>query len=227
MPHVRTKLLLLIIATLFATGVSFWDAPYPSELRLQHLPTVIGLAGLGWAVERNWLRPASVLCLLAFLWLHVIAARWIYSYVPYDQWAVQLCGTSISKMFGWKRNHFDRLVHLASGLLFVPPVWESLQRQGLQSESWTAGVSVSVVLAIGAIYEVVEWTISMLFAPEYAESYNGQQGDMWDPQKDMALAGIGAMITAAYLLFRLKTSDPAPARIPPASSSSANSPARP
>lgn len=31
-------------------------------------------------------------------------------------------------------------------------------------------------------------------SPEDAENYNGQQGDMWDAHKDMALALIGAMM---------------------------------
>lgn len=192
---------LLLIATLVATAASFWEAPYPAELRLQHLPTVIGLVCLGVAIERHWLSASSAICLLAFLWLHLIGARWIYSFVPYDSWAEALCGKSLSTVFGWKRNHYDRLVHLASGLLFVLPVWESVQRQGLTSRSWLAVLSISVVLAIGAVYEVVEWAIAMIFAPQYAESYNGQQGDPWDPQKDLALAGLGAMISATVLVM--------------------------
>lgn len=192
---------LLLIATLISTAASFWDAPYPSELRLQHVPTVFGLVCLGVAIERNWLSASSAVCLLTFIWLHLIGARWIYSFVPYDSWAEALCGKSLSPIFGWKRNHYDRLVHLASGLLFVLPVWESVQRQGLTSRSWLAVLSISVVLAIGAVYEVVEWAIAIIFAPHYAESYNGQQGDLWDPQKDLALAGLGAIISATLLVM--------------------------
>jgi putative membrane protein len=33
------------------------------------------------------------------------------------------------------------------------------------------------------------------------KSYNGQQGDIWDPQKDLAMAFIGSVISAA-LVFR-------------------------
>ena len=169
---------------------------------MQHIPTVVAIMGLWVVVERNWLHPISVLCLLAFLWLHIIGARWIYSFVPYDQWSERISGTSFAEMFGWKRNHYDRFVHLASGLLFVPPIWELLQRRGLTGSGGVAIVSVSVVLAIGAVYEILEWTISMLFAPAYAESYNGQQGDLWDPQKDLALAGLGAIVMAGWLLGR-------------------------
>ncbi len=196
---------LLLVATFVATAGSFWEAPYPSELRLQHVPTVFGLVCLGIAIARSWLSPSSIMCLLVFLWLHLIGARWIYSFVPYDQWSEQLCGTSLSAIFGWKRNHYDRFVHLASGFLFVPPAWESIQRQGLTSRWWTASLAISVVLAIGAIYEIVEWAIAMLFAPHYAESYNGQQGDLWDPQKDLALAGLGAIISAVFLITSRRT----------------------
>ncbi len=201
MPHTRSRLLILLVATLAATAASFWEAPYQSELRLQHVPTVVGLIGLWCVVETRWLSPVDVLCLLTFLWLHLIGARWIYSYVPYDRWAIWWCGTSLSDLCGWQRNHYDRLVHLASGVLFVPPVWEFVQRRGLTGSGVIAAVSVSVVLAIGAAYEILEWTISLLFAPAYAESYNGQQGDLWDAQKDLALAGAGALVMAAWLAF--------------------------
>lgn len=35
-----------------------------------------------------------------------------------------------------------------------------------------------------------------------ADAYNGQQGDPWDAQKDMALAGLGALTTAIWLRLR-------------------------
>jgi len=199
MPSNQKLLGMLLVATLIATAASFWEAPYPSELRLQHVPTVIGLLGLGIVAHRGTLSTSSIVCLVAFIWLHLIGARWIYSFVPYDQWCEQLCGMSPSEVFGWKRNHYDRLVHLASGILFVPPAWELIQQQGLTNRWWTAGLSIAVVLAIGAIYEIVEWAIAMLFAPHYAEAYNGQQGDLWDPQKDLALAGLGAILSVIYL----------------------------
>lgn len=208
MSSTQKRLWLLLVVTLFATAASFWEAPYPSELRLQHAPTVFGLVCLGVAIHRSWLSPASVVCLLAFLWLHLVGARWIYSFVPYDRWCEAVCGRSLSEAFGWKRNHYDRLVHLASGLLFVLPVWESIDRQGLTSRWGLAALSISVVLAIGAVYEVIEWAIAMIFAPHYAESYNGQQGDLWDPQKDLALAGIGAISSAAILVLAKRANPP-------------------
>jgi putative membrane protein len=39
----------------------------------------------------------------------------------------------------------------------------------------------------------------MTFAPDWAEAYNGQQGDIWDPQKDMALAAAGSILAAGVV----------------------------
>ena len=37
----------------------------------------------------------------------------------------------------------------------------------------------------------------MILAPDQAEKYNGQQEDIWDPQRDMMLGMIGAVISMA------------------------------
>lgn len=176
-----------------ALPASFLDAPYPEELLLQHAPTVAGLLLLGFLHVRYRLHPLSFGCALGFWALHIIGARWIYSFVPYDEWTRSLMGRSLSETFDWQRNHYDRLVHFASGLLGAPPSWEFLNRIGLRPIA-AAWISVALVLAAGAVYEIVEWQIAVRMSPETAESYNGQQGDIWDPQKDMALALLGALM---------------------------------
>jgi putative membrane protein len=50
------------------------------------------------------------------------------------------------------------------------------------------------------LYEVFEWLLTLLLSPKDADSYNGQQGDMWDAQKDMGLALLGS---SAVLLTRV------------------------
>ena len=56
-------------------------------------------------------------------------------------------------------------------------------------------------------YEVFEWQLTLWLSGDAAENYNGQQGDVWDAQKDMALAMLGATLSAAYLLVFKKTKD--------------------
>ena len=50
------------------------------------------------------------------------------------------------------------------------------------------------------IYELFEWLLTIIVSSEAANNYNGQQGDMWDAQKDMALAFVGSTISALLAL---------------------------
>jgi putative membrane protein len=134
--------------------------------------------------------------------LHVVGARWIYSNVPYEKWCDSLFGAGPQEWFGWIRNHYDRLVHLAFGLLMPLPIAEAAMRFGGLSRRWALFTAISVVASASAVYEVFEWLLAIVAAPEYAEHYNGQQGDIWDGQKDMALAIAGSLIAAIPLALR-------------------------
>lgn len=192
---------ILIGLLLVTVPLSFIGAPYPQELLLQHTATVFGLACLAAAVIFASATKLSFACVWIFLALHIIGARWIYSYVPYDDVAKYLTGTSVSEAFGWQRNHYDRLVHFASGVLGVPPASELLQKYANMRPLGAAVMGIACVMTIGALYEIFEWQIAVRLAPAQAEAYNGQQGDVWDPQKDMLFAWLGSMVSAA-LLFR-------------------------
>lgn len=193
--------LALVGLTAFAVPLSFVAAPYPVELVLQHVPTVLGLFLL--AISVIWFHPSKVsfYCCLTFLWIHIIGARWTYSFVPYDDAIRFLTGSSLSETFGWQRNHYDRMVHFFSGLLGLPPFSDFLQSFCRLRPTDAALLAMSCVLAVGAVYEIIEWQVAMTFSPATAESYNGQQGDVWDAQKDLALAWLGAIL-AVPLIFR-------------------------
>ncbi|MDO9361846.1 MAG: DUF2238 domain-containing protein, partial [Sphingopyxis sp.] len=136
-------------------------------------------------------------CIVAFMALHTLGGRYAYSNVPYDDWARALTGTTMSDAFGWTRNHYDRLVHFAFGALSVVPVAEIALRWGGLSRRGAAFTVLGWVLAISCLYEIFEWLLTIVAAGETADRYNGQQGDMWDAQKDMALATLGAILVMA------------------------------
>ncbi len=183
-----------LIITSLAIQASFVAAPYPTELVLQHLPTLVGLTAL--LIATSWFNVSrtSFCCSIVFLWIHIVGARWIYSFVPYDTWSASLTGYTISDTFGWKRNHYDRMVHFASGILGLPLFSECLQAFLRLKPLPSALIAMSGVLSVGAAYEILEWQIATVVSPAMAESYNGQQGDIWDPQKDLVLAWLGAII---------------------------------
>ncbi|HVK21867.1 MAG TPA: DUF2238 domain-containing protein [Actinokineospora sp.] len=186
-----------------AVAIATWWAPrWPAEQALHGSLTVIGLALL----LSFWRRlPArSFVLVLTFLTLHTIAARWLYSFVPYDDWTDSLLGFRLSETFGWQRNHFDRLVHFAYGVCAASVLFAYFRENRGWRPRFAALVSVEVVLSTSAVYELFEWVIAVLLSPEAAEAYNGQQGDIWDAHADMALALGGAMIASVVSWMRAR-----------------------
>lgn len=197
---------LLLVVFLLVWGASCISPPYPKYFYLHHVPTVPALLVLIWAWRKWNVSAVSMACILGFLTLHVLGARYLYSYVPYDRWAETLIGVNLSRVFGFERNHFDRLVHLAFGVLLALPAARFASRVLCLSDGWSALFAWQLVLSWSAVYEVLEALIALVMAPDWAESYNGQQGDLWDAQKDMLLAAAGATLTSsAFWLCRTGT----------------------
>ena len=174
-------------------------APYPGQLVLQHVPTVAALIAFPFLARRFPVTDVAAACWTIFLLMHIVAARYSYSFVPYDRWAQRLLGTDITKHFGFRRNHFDRLVHFSFGLVWVRPMWEVLVRYVRVPRKAAYYVAFEFVLATSLLYELVEWGVALVLDPADVEAYNGQQGDMWDAQKDMFCALCGATVAVAVL----------------------------
>ncbi|MFZ5724775.1 MAG: DUF2238 domain-containing protein [Pseudomonadota bacterium] len=189
-PPAQRRLIGLLLALLLIAQI---DQPYPEVALLQHLPTMLLIVASPWLLRRWPLSTAAVACIALFLALHTLGGRYAYSNVPYDDWARALTGATLSDTFGWTRNHYDRFVHFAFGALSVVPVAEvARRRSGLGARGAMLAV-LGWVLSVSALYEVFEWLLTLFAAGETADRYNGQQGDMWDAQKDMALAALGAV----------------------------------
>ena len=194
-PKPQRWLLGLLLVLLLLAQV---DQPYPEVALLQHIPTVLLLIASPWLLRRWPLSTASVACIVAFLALHTLGGRYAYSNVPYDDWARSLTGSTLSEAFGWTRNHYDRLVHFGFGALSVVPVAEIARRWGGLGRRGAVLTVLGWVLAISCLYEIFEWLLTIVAAGETADRYNGQQGDIWDAQKDMALATLGAVLMLPF-----------------------------
>lgn len=184
-----------ILAAFFILwAISCIHVPYPEYFALQHLPTVLAVVGLVVADRRLHIGRASFTLVVLFLLLHVLGARYIYSYVPYDDWSQRLFGFRLNERFSLVRNHYDRLVHFCFGLLLVWPVWRVFEGYARLTALTSAAMALMSILAMSAVYEIIEWALAMTLAPDWAEAYNGQQGDIWDAQWDMALAWLGSIL---------------------------------
>lgn len=195
-PAAQRRMIVLLVAAIVAANI---DQPYPDLAPLQHGPTVLLALAAPWLLRRWPLSNGAVGCILLFLLLHTLGGRYIYSYVPYDLWARAVSGHDISGTFGFARNGYDRLVHFAFGALLTAPFAEAARRYGVMRMGWSLAFAFAAVGLVGALYEIFEWLLSVVAAGQTADWYNGQQGDMWDPQKDMAAAQIGSILALIWL----------------------------
>lgn len=177
---------------------------YPRDQLLQQIGTVTGLVFLHVAGRRWRVSSGACSAFAFFLLLHVVGARWVYSYVPYDDGLDALFGFRPGDVWHWQRNHYDRFVHAAYGVLALPIFAGAAERVLGVTRRAAVLVAWLAIAATSALYELGEWTVALVAAPERALTYLGQQGDPWDAQADMALAIAGASVTGAWLVFRAR-----------------------
>lgn len=192
----QQALLLLFLAFFAASCIK---PPYLQFLLMQHVPTILAALLLGYLSNRFSISRLSFTSIILFLALHTLGARYLYSYVPYDEWSEKLLGINITETFGFRRNHYDRLVHFSYGLLLAVPIQEFERRHLRLSLALSSVLAIECILATSAGYEVIEWLVAVVFTPEWADQFLGQQGDMFDGQKDTALATAGAILSISVL----------------------------
>ncbi|MND62749.1 DUF2238 domain-containing protein [Acinetobacter calcoaceticus] len=178
--------------------------PLEFEAYLLHqVGTVFMLVLLFIIFKKIGLDFLSFTLYLLFLLIHIIGAHYLYSYVPYNDWIQQVFYFNLDQYMGWSRNMYDRLVHLAYGVLLYPLIYRVFQVWLPTARPFTLFLLViQFVMASSVFYELIEWAIAIGLSPEEAENYNGQQGDMWDAHKDMLLATIGAIIYGVAALIK-------------------------
>jgi putative membrane protein len=189
-----------LAAVLVGIPLSAWGALYPPNTWLQIGPIFVIVAFLWRTLKKHPLSNNSVNWIMGFLLLHLFAARWSYSFVPYSDWSRALTGISIDAFLGFERNMFDRLVHFAYGLCFAGPIIEICRRYLAMSWKVSIWVMLLFILGTGGFYEIFEWLLSITMDPAAADAYNGQQGDLFDPQQDMLIASFGSIL--GFWLFR-------------------------
>ncbi len=187
----------IAVLSLFTIFLVLWlyDPPFELHAAIHVIPTWIAVVILLASIWFFPLSNNSFVLLIGFLSLHVLGTRFIYSFVPYDEWSLQVFGATISETFQLHRNHYDRVVHFSYGLLIAPVARELIVRLTHVSSPWSHLAAIQFILASSALFELAEWGGAVYLAPEFADSYLGQQGDAWDAHKDMALAAAGSVLS--------------------------------
>jgi putative membrane protein len=171
---------------------SAWRPWHPQDWMLENVPVVAAVAFAAWIYFRVQFSRSSWILVFLFLCFHEIGAHYTYSEVPWRQWLSTLTGTEL--MPG--RNHFDRAVHFLYGFLLVVPLRELLSHFLKLPRLWSWLIPVDIILSTSLIYELIEWGAAVAFGGDLGQAYLGTQGDPWDAHRDMALAGLGAIVAA-------------------------------
>jgi putative membrane protein len=103
-----------------------------------------------------------------------------------------------------KRNHYDRVIHFSFGFLLLYPMRELLMRSARAHKQWAIWLSVAALAALSSFFEIIEAIVAQVVRPDLGTAYLGTQGDIWDAQKDMAAAFVGALLAALCLTWAPK-----------------------
>lgn len=133
----------------------------------------------------------SYLLICVYLCLHVYGSKYTYADNPFGFWLQDAMDLS--------RNHYDRIVHFSFGFLLAYPMREMFLKW-LKFPSWVAWMlPIEITLSVSAFYELIEWAVADLFFKAQGEAYLGTQGDIWDAQKDIFLAFMGAILATSIV----------------------------
>lgn len=155
-------------------------------------PGIAGMVALAIAFKRFPMSRMVYVCVFVHVLILVYGGYYSYAKAPLGFWA--------QETFGFTRNHYDRIGHLALGFFPAFIIKEILLRvTPLRLGGWLTFLVLSVVLAIGAFWELVEWWTALVLDPAGGDKFLGSQGDIWDAQWDMFLALVGASISLTLL----------------------------
>ena len=158
---------------------------------LEVFPAVLAAPILVATWSRFPLTPLLYRLILLHALILMLGGHYTYAEVPLGFW--------MQEAFGFARNHYDRIGHLAQGFIPALLAREVFRRViPLRRGAWLFYLVVSACLGISAFYEFIEWWTALL-SGEAADAFLGTQGDPWDTQWDMFLCMTGA-ISALLLL---------------------------
>ncbi|WP_107948674.1 DUF2238 domain-containing protein [Lysinibacillus parviboronicapiens] len=189
--HLKIHLTLLFIVI----GVFIWSIIKPVsylDWLAEVSPGVIAIITVTAIYHKFRFTTLSYFIIALLSILTFIGGHYTYSEVPLFNW--------LKEEFHLQRNHYDRFGHFLKGLMAIVVREILLHKTQLAKGAWLSGITISIMLAIAALYEIIEWLSTKISKGGHvSKDFLGMQGDKWDAQWDMFLALIGTILT--LLLF--------------------------
>jgi putative membrane protein len=187
-----TRYQLVLLGLLGVAWVAFAISPNERQNWLLENALVAVFAPLVIVTARYFrLSDLSYTLIALYLVLHLAGSHFNYSEVPF--------GFTLGRWLGTERNLFDRLVHFCFGFLLAYPMRELFHRIASVRGFWGYFLPLDLTLSLSALYEIVEWLVAEAVDPGAGAAFLGSQGDQWDAQKDVALAGLGALLAMSVI----------------------------
>jgi putative membrane protein len=201
-PEKRRRIPVACLALFVSTWFVLAIAPvYRADWVLENLLTFFFVPALVLSYRRFQFSDRAYVQMTIFLVLHTVGSHYTYSEVPLGDW--------MREALGLARNHYDRIIHFSFGLLMLVPVREATMRRAHRLRSGMQGLlSFAVVTSLSVLFELIEWIVASIADPQAGIAYLGTQGDVWDAQKDMACACVGAifaLLAEPWIPRRLRT----------------------
>ncbi len=158
---------------------------------MEVFPVLLVVPVLWWTRDRFPLTPLLYACIALHAVVLMVGGAYTYARVP--------LGFELAQWFDWQRNPYDKIGHFMQG--FVPALVAReilLRGQWVQGRKMLVFVVVSIVLAISASYELIEWGAALMLG-QGADEFLGTQGDPWDTQSDMFFALLGSIMALVTL----------------------------
>lgn len=187
MLHNNKNLLLFSIVFLIVWINSFVWTNDVNNWWIENILTFVSLFFLIVTYRYFQFSNKSYFLITLFLCLHVYGSKYTYADNAFGFW--------LKDLLDMKRNPYDRIVHFSFGLLLYYPLKEFFIKWLNYPFSIAFYFPVVIVLAASGAFEIIEWLIADIFFKQHGEAYLGTQGDIWDAQKDMALAFLGSIIS--------------------------------
>ena len=162
---------------------------YPQAWLLENVLVFFFFPFTVWMDKKHNYSLISIILLLIFASLHSLGSHYTYSEMEHFD--------VVTEFFGFERNHFDRLVHFLFGLLVFRIIFEMIAPH-ISTVKTALLFTFTMIISISTLYEILEWLAAMTFYPELDIAFLGNQGDIWDAQKDIIVAMIGALINIAF-----------------------------
>lgn len=158
---------------------------------LENFLVFISLFLIIWNNKKYQFSDLSFVLFTVYICLHIYGSKYTYAENPFGYW--------LKDILHLERNHYDRIVHFSFGFLLAYPMREAFI-SWFKFPTWVGWLlPIEITLSFSGMYELVEWAVADVFFPEQGMAYLGTQGDVWDAQKDMFLATLGAVLATSII----------------------------